>query len=318
MQQADSDVQGVRPASDVAGVDAAAVPDLLGAEAGVGAPLTPVRPRWRALTENPTGVVAGIIIGLIALIVIFVPMLPGSPIAMNLASVLQPPGAHHLMGTDQFGREIFGRVAAGGRVTLTMGVVAVLIAAGVGLPLGLLAGFYEGLLDSSVMRLMDMMLAFPGLLLALAVVATLGQGIFKVMIAVGISLIPSYVRLMRGAVLANKHNVYVEAAQALGASNLRILLRHIVPNSMAPIIVLATVSIGWAIVIAASLNFLGMGVQYPNPEWGSDLNSGRQYLSQAWWISTFPGAAIMVTILCFNLIGDALREVLDPRLQVTR
>jgi peptide/nickel transport system permease protein len=237
---------------------------------------------------------------------------------MDLASALRPPDVQHLMGTDQFGRDIFVRVASGGRVTLTMGLVAVAIAAGAGLPLGLMAGYYERLLDGIVMRVMDMMLAFPGLLLALAVVAALGQGIGKVMVAVGISLIPSYVRLMRSAVLATKHNVYVEAAHALGASNVRILLRHIVPNSLAPIIVLATVSIGWAIVIAASLNFLGMGVQYPSPEWGSDLNSGRQYLSQAWWISTFPGLAIMVTILCFNLIGDALREILDPRLQVTR
>lgn len=276
------------------------------------------RGRRRLLTRNPTGVGAALVLGVIALVVIVVPMLPGNPIAMNLSSTVQPPGPQHLMGTDQFGREIFTRVATGGRVTLSMGIVAVAIAAGVGLPLGLLAGYREGLIDAVVMRVMDMMLAFPGLLLALAVVAALGQGIVKVMIAVGISLIPSYVRMMRGSVLAVKHNVYVEAAQALGSSGARILLRHILPNAIAPVIVLATVSIGWAIVIAASLNFLGMGVQYPSPEWGSDLNSGRQYLNQAWWISTFPGVAIMVTILCFNLIGDALREIVDPRLQVTR
>jgi peptide/nickel transport system permease protein len=289
------------------------------AEPGAGAGEGGVaRSRWAFLTENPTGFGAGLMLGVIALMVIVVPMLPGNPIDMNLSSTLQPPSLQHLMGTDQFGREIFVRVASGGRVTLSMGIVAVAIAAGIGLPLGLIAGYREGPLDAVVMRVMDMMLAFPGLLLALAVVAALGQGIVKVMIAVGISLIPSYVRLMRGSVLATKHNMYVEAAQALGSSSARILLRHIVPNAIAPIIVLATVSIGWAIVIAASLNFLGMGVQYPSPEWGSDLNSGRQYLSQAWWISTFPGVAIMITILCFNLIGDTLREILDPRLEVTR
>lgn len=289
------------------------------AEPGAGAGEGGVaRSRWAFLTDNPTGLAAGLVLGLIALMVIVVPMLPGNPIAMNLSSTLQPPSLQHLMGTDQFGREIFVRIASGGRVTLSMGMVAVAIAAGVGLPLGLIAGYREGLLDAVVMRVMDMMLAFPGLLLALAVVAALGQGIVKVMIAVGISLIPSYVRMMRSSVLATKHNMYVEAAHALGSSSARILLRHIVPNAIAPIIVLATVSIGWAIVIAASLNFLGMGVQYPSPEWGSDLNSGRQYLSQAWWISTFPGVAIMIAILCFNLIGDTLREILDPRLQVTR
>jgi peptide/nickel transport system permease protein len=290
----------------------------LGGKSGKGGLARPSRARWASLTRNPSGVAAGVVLGLVALAVIVVPMLPGNAIAMNLSSTLQAPGLQHLMGTDQFGRDIFVRVATGGRVTLSMGIVAVAIAGGIGLPLGLLAGYREGLMDAVVMRVMDMMLAFPGLLLALAVVAVLGQGIVKVMIAVGISLIPSYVRMMRGSVLAIKHNMYVEAAHALGSSSARILLRHIVPNAIAPIIVLATVSIGWAIVIAASLNFLGMGVQYPSPEWGSDLNSGRQYLSQAWWISTFPGVAIMVTILCFNLIGDALREILDPRLQVTR
>jgi peptide/nickel transport system permease protein len=270
------------------------------------------------LVQHRAGLAAAIVLALIAGLAAVVPFASGSPIAMDLSSASQPPGLQHLMGTDQFGRDIFIRLVNGGRITLSMGMVAVAIAAVVGFPLGLVAGFYQGWLDAVVMRIMDMMLAFPGLLLALAVVAALGQGIVKVMIAVGISLIPSYVRMTRGAVLANKHHLYVEAAHALGVSTPRILARHIVPNSLAPIVVLATVSAGWAIVIAASLNFLGMGVQYPTPEWGSDLNSGRQYLSVAWWISTFPGLAIMITILCFNLLGDALREMLDPRLQLTR
>ena len=273
---------------------------------------------WRSLTRNRTGMVAAMVLSAIVLFVIIVPFFPSSAIAMDLGNTLQAPSLRHLMGTDQFGRDIFVRVATGGRVTLSMGIVAVMIATAVGIPLGLMAGFYERLPDSITMRVMDMMLAFPGLLLALTVVAVLGPGIVKVMAAVGISLIPGYVRMMRGAVLSTKHNLYIEASRACGASDVRLLIRHIIPNSIAPMIVLITVSMGWAIVIGASLNFLGMGVQYPSPEWGSDLNSGHQYLAEAWWISTFPGVAIMVSILCFNLIGDALREVLDPRLQVMR
>jgi peptide/nickel transport system permease protein len=199
-----------------------------------------------------------------------------------------------------------------------MGVVAVIIAAVFGVPLGLLSGYYESWFGAVVMRLMDMMLAFPGLLLALVVVAALGEGVTNVMIAVGISLIPSYVRLVRGSVLSVKYLAFVDAARAVGVPTHRILRRHIVPSVIAPVVVLATVSTGWAIVIGASFNFLGIGVQYPTPEWGSDLNSGRDYLQVAWWLSAFPGLAIMVTILAVNLLGDGLRELVDPRLRFER
>jgi peptide/nickel transport system permease protein len=263
-------------------------------------------------------VTAALILILIGLGAILAPYLSTDPTLMNLPDASQSPNLHHLMGTDQFGRDIFTRVLYGGRITLTMGLIAMAISAVVGVPLGLIAGYYEKWPDAVIMRVMDMMLAFPGLLLALAVVAALGQGVTNVMIAVGVSLIPSYVRLVRGSVLSAKQFTYVEAGRAIGASNYRIVVRHIVPSILAPVVVLATVSTGWAIIIGASLNFLGMGVQYPTPEWGSDLNSGRDYLQIAWWLSTFPGLAIMVTILCINLLGDGLREVLDPRLRLER
>lgn len=283
--------------------------------------ITPARARRTGarFLRHRGAVVAALVLVVLGAGALLAPVvLPTDPTAMNLPDASQPPNLHHLMGTDQFGRDILTRVLYGGRITLTMGVIAVALAAAFGVPLGLVAGYVEGWGDAAIMRVMDMMLAFPGLLLALAIVAVLGQGATNVMVAVGISLIPSYVRLVRGTVLSAKQNVYVEAVRAVGAPARRILVRHILPNVIAPVVVLATVSAGWAIVIGASLNFLGMGVQYPTPEWGSDLNSGRDYLQVAWWLSTFPGLAIMVTILAINLLGDGLREVLDPGLRLER
>jgi peptide/nickel transport system permease protein len=272
-----------------------------------------------AFLRHRGAVAAAVVLLLMGFGALFAPiLLPTDPTAMNLTDASQSPNLHHLMGTDQFGRDIFTRVLYGGRITLTMGLLAVVVAAVVGIPLGLVAGYREGWTDMTVMRVMDIMLALPGLLLALAVIAVLGQGSTNVMIAVGVSLIPSYVRLVRGTVLSAKQNLYIEAGRAIGVSDWRILAYHILPNVLAPVVVLATVSIGWAIVIGTALNFLGMGVQYPTPEWGSDLNSGRDYLNVAWWLSTFPGLAIMVAILSFNLLGDGLREVLDPRLRLER
>ena len=206
----------------------------------------------RRFRRHRGGFGAAIVLVAIALFVIVVPIFSPSGIAMDLSAPLQPPSFAHLLGTDQFGRSILARLAEGGRVTLEMGFVAVGIAFVLGVPLGLVAAYYEGWPATIIMRLMDIMLAFPGLLLALIVIAVLGQGIVNVMIAVGISLIPSYVRLMRGSALATKHDLYVEAARSIGSSSFRIVRRHIVPNSLAPMIVLASVSAGWAIVIAAS------------------------------------------------------------------
>ncbi len=297
------------------------IPDLptVTNEVDTAMPHASARKRVARLLRHRGAVVAALVLCALVAGALLVPVLTSvDPTAMSLPDASQSPNLHHLMGTDQFGRDIFVRVLYGGRVTLTMGVVAVFLAGVIGIPLGLMAGYYEGWFDAAIMRVMDMMLAFPGLLLALAVVAVLGQGAINVMLAVGISLIPSYVRLVRGTILSAKHNAYVEAARALGAPTWRILARHLLPNILAPIIVLATVSAGWAIVIGASLNFLGMGVQYPTPEWGSDLNSGRDYLRVAWWLSTFPGLAIMIAILSINLLGDGLREILDPRLRLER
>ncbi len=183
------------------------------------------------------------------------------------------------------------------------------------MPLGMIAGFYGAWVDRLISRLMDIMLAFPGILLAMAVVAVLGSSVVHATIAVGISLIPGFVRLVRGSYLSARENVYVEAARAIGVGDARIMVRHILPNVVAPITVLATVATGWAIIIGASLSFLGLGVQAPTPEWGADLASGRQWIQLAWWMTTFPGIAILIVILALNLVGDGVRDAVDPRLR---
>jgi peptide/nickel transport system permease protein len=280
-----------------------------------------VRPSGRTtarLLRHRGASAAAVVLAVLAVGALISPLLSTDPTAMNLGDAAQSPNVHHLFGTDQFGRDILTRVLYGGRITLTMGLIAVALAALLGIPIGLIAGYFEGWIDAAIMRVIDMMLAFPGLLLAMTVVVVLGQGVTNVMIAVGISLVPSYVRLTRSTVMSTKQNAYVEAARALGAPAWRVIGIHILPNALAPVLVLASVSAGWAIVVGAALNFLGLGVQYPTPEWGSDLNSGRDYLRSAWWLSTFPGLAIMTTILCFNLLGDGLREAIDPRLRLER
>lgn len=278
----------------------------------------PGRRTTARLLRHRGAAAAAVVLAVLAVGALISPLLSTDPTAMNLSAAAQSPNVHHLFGTDQFGRDILTRVLYGGRITLTMGLIAVALAAVIGIPVGLIAGYFEGWIDAVIMRVIDMMLAFPGLLLAMTVVVVLGQGVTNVMIAVGISLVPSYVRLMRSTVMSTKQNAYVESARALGAPAWRVIGIHILPNALAPVLVLASVSAGWAIVVGAALNFLGLGVQYPTPEWGSDLNSGRDYLRSAWWLSTFPGLAIMTTILCFNLLGDGLREVIDPRLRLER
>jgi peptide/nickel transport system permease protein len=218
------------------------------------------------------------------------------------------------MGTDQFGRDLFSRVLYGAQLSLRIGIISVVIGLFTGTFLGLVSGYYGGWWDRIIMRFIDAMLAFPGIMLALAIVATLGSSLNNVMIAVGVAYIPTYTRLVRSTVLANKEEIYVLAAQSVGARTPRILLRHILPNILAPIIVLSTVSIGTAIISAASLGYLGLGAQPPTPEWGLILNQGRSHMRQAWWISTFPGLMIMVTVFAINMLGDGLRDALDPRM----
>jgi ABC-type dipeptide/oligopeptide/nickel transport system permease subunit len=240
---------------------------------------------------------------------------PYDPIKVDTKNTDAPPSWSHPFGTDTIGRDILSRVMQGGRLTVLVGVIAIAIAAGVGLPLGMLAGYYGRWTDRVISRLMDIMLAFPGILLALSVVAVLGSSVLNVTIAVGISLIPGFVRLVRGSYLAARDQTYVEAARVIGMSDRRIIVRHILPNILAPVMVLASVAMGWAIIIGAALSFLGLGAEVPTPEWGADLASGREWIRTAWWMSTFPGIAITLVVIAVNLVGDGLRDALDPRLR---
>jgi peptide/nickel transport system permease protein len=241
---------------------------------------------------------------------------PYDPAKMVAADRLSPPSATHWLGTDLYGRDIWSRIISGARVSLQVGSVSVCIGAFVGTLLGLLAGFYGHVTDEIIMRSMDVMLAFPGILLALTIVAFLGPELTNAIIAVGISNIPSFARLIRGCVLTAKKNLYVDAAQSIGCSSFRILVRHILPNVIAPLIVLCTLGVGWAIMNVAALSFLGLGAQPPTPEWGTMLSEGRDYLRVAPWIATFPGLAIMLLVIAVNVMGDGLRVALDPRMKV--
>lgn len=258
---------------------------------------------------------ASIVIFLI-LVAIFAPAIsPYDPIKQNFRIQLQPPSMDHLFGTDEFGRDILSRVLHGARWALFVGLLADSIALVFGVTLGLLAGFYGGWIDIVIRWLTDVMLAFPYLLLAMIVVAVLGPGITNAMIAVGVVYMPQYTRLVRGTVLSIREQEYIEAARCIGMSPIRIIFRHVLPNCVAPIIVMATLAIGWAIVETAGLSFLGLGAQPPMPEWGAMLASGRNYMLTAWWIATFPGLAILVVVVGFNVMGDGLRDVLDPYLK---
>jgi peptide/nickel transport system permease protein len=239
---------------------------------------------------------------------------PFDPLEMRVGGPFEPPSAEHWMGTDNFGRDILSRVLFGTRISLVVGFVAVLISVVLGTLAGVLAGYYGGWWDRIIMRVIDAMLAFPGILLALAIVATLGSSLINVMIAVGISAIPTYTRVVRGVVLTSKAELYVLAARSTGVPTFTLIRRHLLPNILAPLIVLSTVSIGVAIISAASLGYLGMGAQPPTPEWGLLLNQGRSYMRQAWWITTFPGLFIMLTVFAINTLGDGLRDALDPRM----
>lgn len=268
------------------------------------------------LVKNKGAVIGLVIIGLMSIVIVFAPVFsPYDPIAVDVTNTLAPPSLSHPLGTDTIGRDVLSRIIYGGRVSVRVGVLAILIAAGVGLPLGMISGYYGKWIDRVISRLVDVLLAFPGILLALAVVAVLGSTVLNATIAVGISLIPGFVRLARSSFLSAKENVYVEAAKVIGMSDVRIMIRHILPNIIAPVMVLGTVAMGWAIIIGSSLSFLGLGVQAPTPEWGADLASGREWIRMAWWMSTFPGLAIMLLIVAVNLLGDGLRDALDPRLR---
>jgi peptide/nickel transport system permease protein len=270
----------------------------------------------RRFAQSRSAILGGLLVAALLTAVILAPVLsPHDPLDQSFPRQLKPPSWGYLLGTDEFGRDILSRIIFGARIALGIGSLAVGIAVALGVPLGLVAGYFGGVLDTAIMRTMDVLLAFPYLLLALIVVTLLGFGLTNVMIAVGLVYVPQYSRIVRSVTLSVRERLFVEAAHAMGGSNLRIILRHVLPNCLAPIIVQTTLSLGWAIVNAAGLSFLGLGAQPPTPEWGAMLSSGREYMRNAPWITTFPGLAILFTALGFNLLGDGLRDALDPRLK---
>ncbi len=236
-------------------------------------------------------------------------------VAQNIANRLKGPSAEHWFGTDEFGRDIFARIIHGSRVSLVVGLISVSVSLILGGILGAFAGFYSGRVDNVIMRVMDIFLAVPSTLLAMTIVAALGSSLVNVMLAIGVSGIPTYARIVRAAVMSVKDQEFVEASRAIGATNVTTIFREIIPNCLAPIIVQATLSVAGAILSTASLSFIGLGVQPPDPEWGAMLSGGRNFLRDAVHLTLFPGLAIVITILALNLLGDGLRDALDPRLK---
>jgi len=275
---------------------------------------TPGRRALRRLLRRRTAMFGLVVVVLMALLAVFAPWIaPFDPLATSFAMVRKAPSAAHWFGTDEVGRDLLARVIYGGRASLAAGVIAVSIAVGCGVPLGMLAGYAGGVVDAVISRITDAMLAIPFLILAIALAAFLGPSLGNAMIAIGVTATPIFVRLSRGQVLAVRAEDFVEAARAVGNPPLRILLRHILPNILPPVIVQATLAIAAAIIAEASLSFLGLGQQPPAPSWGSMLNSAQRFLTQAPWMAIFPGLAIFLTVLAFNLLGDGLRDALDPK-----
>lgn len=266
------------------------------------------------LLSNPRTLVGASVLVLIVAAALLADVLsPYPPNEQDLRNRLQPPSAEHWLGTDHFGRDLTSRIIHGARVSLQVGFLSVGIALAVGGLMGVVAGFYGGAIDSVLSGIVDVLLALPAFLLALAIVAALGPSLINVMIAVGVANVPQFARIARSAVLQVTEMDFVTAARAVGSGDRRVMVRHIVPNALGPVIVQVTLSLAGAILAAAGLSFLGLGAQPPTPEWGSMLNSARPYIRDAHWAVTFPGIAIMITVLALNMVGDGLRDALDPR-----
>ena len=275
---------------------------------------SPARLALRALLSRPTAVFGGVVLIGMMVLALFAPWIaPYDPLATSWTLVRKAPSAAHWFGTDEVGRDLLSRIIWGARASLSAGVIAVAISVGVGVPTGMVAGYVGGWTDALISRLTDAMLAIPFLILAIALAAFLGPSLGNAMIAIGVTATPIFVRLARGQVLAARAEDYVEAARAVGNPPVRILLRHILPNILPPVMVQATLAVAAAIIAEASLSFLGLGQQPPAPSWGSMLNTSQRFLTQAPWMAIFPGLAIFLTVLAFNLFGDGLRDAMDPR-----
>lgn len=270
----------------------------------------------RRFLRHPGGILGATLMLILIGVAVFAPLLaPHNPLTVNPVDALLPPSPQYWMGTDTLGRDMLSRVIYGARISLRLGLVSVGIAMSVGVLVGVIAGYFGGRSDAILMRFIDVLLAFPSLVLALIAVFALGPGLTNAMIAVGISAIPSYARVTRGEVLSARENLYVQAAEATGVPSLLVMFRHILPNIIAPNIVIAALGTGTAILAGSALSFLGLGAQAPTPEWGLMLSQGRGFMQLAWWLTFFPGLGIMLTVMALNLLGDGLRDVLDPRLR---
>lgn len=286
------------------------------AEVGVEGKYSPLADFWKRLKKNKLAMASLAFLLLLVFLAVFAGMIaPYDPYEGNMPMALKGPSADHLLGTDELGRDILSRIIYGAQISLRVGIIAVSIALMAGMFFGSVAGYYGGRIDNLIMRFMDIMLAFPSLLLAIAFMMVLGKGIENAIIAIAIVSVPEYARIVRGSVLSVKENEYVQAARTIGCNDGQIIFRHILPNVMAPLIVRSTLGISAAILETAALGFLGLGVQPPYAEWGTMLGSGRGYLFNAPHLVTFPGIAITLTVMAFNLFGDGLRDALDPRLR---
>ena len=270
---------------------------------------------WRRFRRNKLALFGALIILSLAVVAIIAPLIaPFNPNQQDILHRLEPPSRQHPLGTDDLGRDLFSRVIYGTRVSLLVGFVAVGIAIMLGTLLGLLSGYFGGRLDTLIMRFVDIMLCFPTFFLILMVIAFLEPNIWNVMVVIGITGWPGLTRLVRGECLSVREREFVQAAKALGLSNMRVMFVHLLPNVIAPILVAATLGIGGAILTESALSFLGLGVQPPTPSWGNILTAGKDYINVAWWLSLYPGLAILITVLAYNLLGEGLRDVLDPRM----